>query len=55
MTGIVPSTLNDPVAGGSVRFAVRPPVARSTVAASVPGPRVSVELTDLMTVWPFTG
>src|SRR5262250_447009 len=39
VTGTRPSSLNDPVAGGSFRLAVTAPVVRFTLALSVPGPR----------------
>src|SRR5215831_16502870 len=55
VTGMIPSSRNDPVAGGSVRVPVRAEVVRSAVAASVPGPRATVELIALMKVLPVTG
>src|SRR5215468_10667631 len=55
VTGIRPSSLNDPVAGGSLRLAVTAPVLRFTLDRSVPGPSVTVALAALMTVLPFTG
>ena len=42
VTGTRPSSVNDPVAGGSVRVPVRVWAVRSTVPVSVPGPRPTV-------------
>src|SRR5262252_1552025 len=55
VTGIRPSSLNDPVAGGRFRLAVSDPVFRSTLAFSVPGPRGMEALGALRNVLPFTG
>src|SRR5215471_11 len=54
VTGIRPSSLNDPVAGGRFRLAVSDPVFRSTAAFSVPGPRGMEALGALRNVLPFT-
>ncbi len=48
VTGMMPSCWNDPVAAGSVRLAVSLPVLPFTVAASLPGPRLSVKFGALM-------
>src|SRR5215831_19887444 len=50
VTGIRPSSLNDPVAGGRFRLAVTTPVLRSTLARSVPGPSLMVALGALRNV-----
>ena len=55
VTGIRPSSLNDPVAGGRLRLAVTLPLLRFTLDRSVPGPRVTVALAALRNVLPFTG
>src|ERR1700735_215432 len=55
VTGTRPSSLNDPVAGGSESVPVRVDVVRSAVVDSVPGPRAMVELIALMNVLPVTG
>src|SRR5215472_6892191 len=55
VTGIRPSSLNDPVAGGRFRLAVTAPVFRSTLDLSVPGPRLTVALAALRNVLPWTG
>src|SRR5579859_987026 len=55
VTGIRPSSVNDPVAGGRLRLAVTAPVFRSTLDRSVPGPSVTVALAALMNVLPCTG
>src|SRR5580704_18698632 len=56
VTGMNPSSLNDPVAGGSDSVDdVTADVLRSTVLVSVPGPRDTVELSALMNVLPLTG
>src|ERR1700685_4828008 len=55
VTGISPSSLNDPVAGGSVSVPVSVDVVRSAVVLSVPGPRSIVEPIALMKVLPVTG
>ena len=55
VTGTRPSSLNDPVAGGSVSVPVSVDVVRSAVVLSVPGPRSIVEPIALMKVLPVTG
>src|SRR5690349_24583704 len=55
VTGIRPSSLNDPVAGGRLRLAVRAPVVRLTLDRSAPGPSGTVALAALRNVLPFTG
>src|SRR5436190_18144347 len=55
VTGIRPSSLNDPVAGGRLRLAVTAPVVRLTLDRSAPGPRGTLALAALMNVLPFTG
>src|SRR5580693_1929584 len=55
VTGISPSSLNDPVAGGSVSVPVSLDVLRSAVVLSVPGPMSIVEPIALMKVLPVTG
>src|SRR5690348_16473029 len=55
VTGIRPSSLNDPVAGGRLRLAVTLPLLRFTLDRSVPGPRGTVAFAALMKVLPFTG
>src|SRR5215469_11555366 len=55
VTGIRPSSLNDPVAGGRFRLAVTAPVLRSTLARSVPGPSLMLALGALRNVLPCTG
>src|SRR5215471_21383552 len=55
VTGIRPSSLNAPVAGGRFRLAVTAPVFRSTLDLSVPGPRLTVALAALRNVLPWTG
>ena len=55
VTGTRPSSLNDPVAGGSESVPVRVDVVRSAVVVSVPGPRSMVESIALMNVLPVTG
>src|SRR6202034_1966827 len=55
VTGTRPSSLNDPVAGGSESVPVRVDVVRSAVVDSVPGPEAMVELKALMNVLPVTG
>src|ERR1700683_5596692 len=55
VTGISPSSLNDPVAGGSESVPVSVEVVRSAVVLSDPGPRAIDELTALMNVLPLTG
>src|SRR5215471_10312849 len=55
VTGIRPSSLNDPVAGGRFRLAVTAPVLRFTLDFRVPGPRLTVALAALRNVLPWTG
>src|SRR6266704_1348946 len=55
VTGIRPSSLNDPVAGGRLRLAVTAPVLRFTLDRSAPGPSGTVALAALRNVLPFTG
>src|ERR1700730_12195519 len=55
VTGIRPSSWNDPVAGGRLRLAVTLPLPRFTLDRSAPGPRVTVAVAALMNVLPFTG
>src|SRR3984885_3697835 len=55
VTGISPSSLNDPVAGGSVSVPVSVDVVRSAVVLSVPGPRSIAPPIALMKVLPVTG
>src|SRR5262249_30333211 len=55
VTVVNPSSLNDPVAGGSVSVAVSVELVRSAVEASVPGPGEIDVLIFLMNVLPVTG
>src|SRR5690348_12203009 len=55
VTGIRPSSVNDPVAGGRLRLAVTLPLLRFTLDRSAPGPRGTLALAALMNVLPFTG
>jgi hypothetical protein len=54
VTGTMPNSLTDTVAGGSDRVDVDVPVVRSTVAARVPEPRFTVVFSFLRNVVPVS-
>src|SRR5579863_7902920 len=55
VTGTMPSSVKDPVAGGSLRLPVTAPVLRFTLDRRVPGPRGTVALAALINVLPLIG